>query len=344
MPEARPPPAGAVVGGRRLGRRSMTPARCGGMTTKSHSNPAPTGTEIAPFLRWAGGKRKLVPVLREMLPASFDPTKARVFEPFVGGGAFMLGLGDPSSTLYVPGKRLVINDANPELVATYRALRDDVDAVIRALGKLAKDTSKPAFERQKALAPKNDVQRAARFIFLNRTCFNGLWRVNGSGKFNVPFGNLDSPFIFSADQLRAVSARLEKCQIRSGSYVQAVNDAKAGDLVYLDPPYIPLTPSSSFSKYAKEDFGSTDHYALAGVIRALTDRGVFVMLSNSDTPLTRHVFGEELDLWQISVARSISASGSSRAKVNEVIGANFSVQGAPSSVSHISTPARTLLV
>jgi DNA adenine methylase len=297
----------------------------------------------APFLRWAGGKRKLVPAFQQLLPASFDPKKGKLFEPFVGGGAFMLALGDPTNALHIPGKRLVINDANPELVATYRAIRDDVERLIAKLTKLAADTSKAAFERQKALAPKSDVERAARFIFLNRTCFNGLWRVNSSGGFNVPYGNLDNPFLFDADALRAVSRRLAGAQIREGSYVQAVNDAKAGDLVYLDPPYLPLNPSSSFSKYAKDDFGQADQYALAGVIRALTDRGVLVMLSNSDTPLTRHIFGPELDLWQISVTRSISASAASRAKVHEVVGVNFTVSNPPAALTHLQAPPRQLL-
>lgn len=297
----------------------------------------------APFLRWAGGKRKLVPTFQELIPAAFNPQKGRLFEPFVGGGALMLALGDSDNPLHIPGKRLVINDANPELTTTYRAIRDDVEALIALLGKLAADTSKAAFERQKKLAPSDDVTRAARFIFLNRTCFNGLWRVNSSGAFNVPYGNLANPFIFDPDALRAVSRRLTGAQIREGSYIQAVNDAKAGDLVYLDPPYLPLNPSSSFSKYAKDDFGQTDQYALAGAIRALTDRGVFVVFSNSDTPLTRHIFGPELDLWQISVARSISASAASRSKVHEVVGVNFQVTNAPAALTHIQAPPRQLL-
>ena len=296
-----------------------------------------------PFLRWAGGKRKLLPTIIPLLPACFEPSTNRFFEPFVGGGALMLALGDPDGDVFVPGRKLVINDANPELIATYLAIRDDVEALIRAIGKLAKDTSRTQYDKVKKSNPSSNVARGARFIFLNRTCFNGLWRVNGKGEFNVPYAKLVDPFISDAAHLRAVSARLAGAQIRLGSYVTAVNDAKAGDVVYFDPPYLPLTPSASFSKYAKDDFGQTEQYALSGVIRSLTDRGVFVVCSNSDTPLTRQIFGPELDLWQISVTRSISAAAASRTRVNEVLGVNFHPATTSTALTHLQTPPRPLL-
>ena len=282
-----------------------------------------------PFLRWAGGKRRLTSTIVPSFPIGFDPAKNRFFEPFVGGGAVMFSLGDSSATLYVPGNKLVINDVNPDLIATYTIIRDDVEGLIKELSKLAKSTSQTAFEKVKKSRPTNDLARAARFIYLNKTCFNGLWRVNSKGEFNVPYGHVRNPLVCDSELLRACSSRLQGAQIRLGSYVAAVNDAKAGDLVYLDPPYLPLSPSASFSKYAKDDFGKLDHYALAGVIRGLSERGVYVMMSNSDAPLTRQIFGGLLELRGLDVTRSISAGSASRIKVGEVLGINYPPASGP---------------
>lgn len=282
-----------------------------------------SATKAAPFLRWAGGKRRLLPTIVPSLPATFDHKKNRFYEPFVGGGAVMFYLGNPESTLQIPGSRLVINDINPDLIITYTVVRDNVEGLIKRLGKMAKNTSKSEFEVVKNQNPRSDVDRAARFVYLNKTCFNGLWRVNSSGEFNVPYGKINSPVVCDEPLLRACSDRLQGAQIRLGSYVSAVNDAKSGDIVYIDPPYLPLSPSSSFSKYAKDDFGKLDHYALAGVIRGLSERGVYVMMSNSDAPLTRQIFGGLLELRGLDVTRSISAGASSRTKVGEVIGINY---------------------
>ena len=282
-----------------------------------------------PFLRWAGGKRRLTATIVPSFPTGFDPVKNRFYEPFVGGGAVMLSLGDPSEGLYVPGNKLVINDVNPDLIATYTIIRDDVEGLIKELSKLGKNTSQPAFEKVKKSLPTTDLARAVRFIYLNKTCFNGLWRVNSSGGFNVPYGHVRNPVVCDAELLRICSLRLQGSQIRLGSYVAAVNDAKAGDLVYLDPPYLPLSPSASFSKYAKDDFGKLDHYALAGVIRGLSERGVYVMMSNSDAPLTRQIFGGLLELRGLDVTRSISAGSASRIKVGEVLGINYPPASGP---------------
>ena len=286
-----------------------------------------TVTGPAPFLRWAGGKRRLLQTIIPSLPAGFDSTKNRVYEPFVGGGAVMFGLGDENSDFYVPGNRLVINDVNPDLIKTYTAIRDDVEGLIHELRKLSKNVSQDAFEKVKKSRPKTDLTQAARFIYLNKTCFNGLWRVNSKGEFNVPYGHVNNPVICNDELLRACSARLVGAQIRLGSYFSALNDAKAGDFVYLDPPYLPLSPSASFSKYAKDDFLQLDHYALAGVIRGLSERGVYVMLSNSDAPLTRQIFGGLLELRGLDVTRSISAGAAGRVKLGEVLGVNYTPVG-----------------
>lgn len=277
-----------------------------------------------PFLRWAGGKRKLVPVITSLLPKSFDGKQQRFHEPFVGGGSLMMALGDKSSTHYVPGKNLFINDSNPDLIDTYVAIRDKPDELIRQLKKLAGDLSKSAFESIRAQKPSDPVKRAARFIYLNKTCFNGLWRVNSRGDFNVPWGKIKNPVVCDEPNLRLISERLQSATITCTTFSSAINSVQFDDVVYFDPPYIPLTSSASFSNYAKEGFGIMDQYALAGSIRGLTDRGAWVLLSNSDTPETRQIFSD-LHLYQLDVRRSISAKGTSRGLVKEILASNFRI-------------------
>jgi len=279
-----------------------------------------------PFLRWAGGKRKLAEIIVQSFPASFKPQENHFYEPFVGGGALSFYLGNEVLPQFVPGHNLYLNDINPDLVITYKVVRDNVQNLMKKLDDLARDVSRQEFERIRAWRPTEEVEIASRFIYLNKTCFNGLWRVNSKGIFNVPWGQLKKPLIYDEENLKAVSARLKGSKISNFGFASALSSASKGDLVYLDPPYIPLNITSNFSKYAKEDFGILDQYALAGVVDGLTARGVNVILSNSDTPLTRQIFGESLSLHQISVNRSISANSSSRAPVHELIGVNFKVK------------------
>ena len=292
---------------------------------KPSSPMEPPVSGPTPFLRWAGGKRRLAETIVSSFPKSFDSTINNFFEPFVGGGALSLHLGNKSSEQYVPGKRLYINDLNPDLITTYKVIKEEPDKLMRRLNFLAKELSREEFDRIRALRPSKPVEIAARFIYLNKTCFNGLWRVNSKGEFNVPWGKLKSPLIYNKSNIQMVSERLQGATITNIGYASALSATTKGDLVYLDPPYIPLNPTSSFSKYAKEDFGTLDQYALAGVIDGLTARGVHVILSNSDTSLTRKIFGDSLTLHQMSVTRSISANSSSRMKVQELIGVNFEV-------------------
>jgi DNA adenine methylase len=270
--------------------------------------PAP-----APFLRWAGGKRRLLPALLAARPTDFGG----YFEPFVGGGALLFALP--------PSSRRVVNDANAQLVAAYRVLRDDTDTLVRALRVHAADTSKDAYLRLRASEPHDAVGIAARFIALNRLSFNGLYRVNRAGRYNVPWGALANPTVCNEELLRADAASLAGVEVRCGSFADAVADAVAGDFVYLDPPYIPASATSSFTAYAAEGFGLTEQRQLAEVIADLDARSVHVMLSNSDTPVTREVFAA-LQLHTVSVRRSISAKASARGTVTEVIGVNYPVE------------------
>jgi DNA adenine methylase len=197
---------------------------------------------------------------------------------------------------------------------------------MKHLTKLGKQTDREAFEKVRASRPTAKIEIAARFIYLNKTCFNGLWRVNSKGEFNVPWGKLQNPRIFDESILRANSIRLRGAKIAKRDFLSQLKLAQKGDLVYLDPPYIPLSSSSSFSKYSKLDFNISNHEQLANCIESLTKRGVFVVLSNSDTSETRRIFGEFMNLYQISVGRSISANSESRKRVNEVIATNYEVE------------------
>jgi len=276
-----------------------------------------------PFLKWAGGKRQLVKELTSLIPETFWNKESRYFEPFLGGGALMFYLGNPESHTYIPGKRLVLNDINPDLVTTYIQLRDNPKKLIERLGRLSRDTTKENFLTVRKSRPKNPVDVAARLIYLNKTCFNGLWRVNGKGEFNVPWGQFKTPRVFSSENLLLVSSRLQGATITNLPYSTALMEVRKGDLVYLDPPYIPLSASSSFSKYAKDDFGLLEQYGLSGVISGLTQVGALVILSNSDTQLTRRIFGSNLSLKKVSVQRTISAKPSGRARITELVGINF---------------------
>jgi len=298
-------------------------SRRGPAVKPGHLGSQLSGTQIKPFLRWAGGKRRLTGLLMETFPEHFKNSKSRFYEPFVGGGALAFATGDSNNFPFVPGKNLYINDSNPDLVIVYKTLRDKFDELIAELNILSSDVSKKAYEEVRASNPRSEVKQAARFIYLNKTCFNGLWRVNSSGQFNVPWGQLKNPLIYDPAQLAKCSERLKNSSISNENFTSAVKSAREGDLVYFDPPYIPLSVTASFSQYAKGNFGLSDHEVLAETIKTLTSKGVFVVLSNSDTEDTRRIFKSSLTLRQISMNRSISAASGSRKPVNEVIGTNF---------------------
>ena len=275
---------------------------------------------MLPFLRWAGGKRKLANLLVSCIPEDFWASEKRFFEPFVGGGSVMLHLGDPGTANYVSGSRLSINDMNPDLICTYLVIQNRVEDLIVKLEDLSRDLSKEKYLEIRSQNNLREVDKAARFIYLNKTGFNGLWRVNSKGQYNVPWGQLKNPRIFDPENLRDISLRLTEAEITHTDFAESVKGAKAGDVVYFDPPYIPLSSSSSFSQYAMADFGLQEHKLLADVIADLKSKSVHVILSNSDTELTREIFGKAMNLYQIDAARAIAAKAASRGTVKEIIG------------------------
>lgn len=260
---------------------------------------------VEPFLKWAGGKRQLLPQLSALLPATFGT----YFEPFVGSGALFFALRPTKARL---------SDANDELIRTYQAVRDDPSAVISVLRQ--HKNQREYFNRVRALDPRNlsSAERAARVIYLNRTCFNGLYRVNRRGEFNTPFGSYKNPTICNATSILAASRALKGVQIKTSDYAEAVENARRGDLVYLDPPYVPVSEYSDFKRYHSEPFGAREHERLGEVFNILASRGCYVMLSNSLTPFTLRLYGK-WNIHRVSARRLINKNADGRAPITEII-------------------------
>lgn len=280
-------------------------------------------TRPAPFLRWAGGKRRLLPIISSFLHEDFTLDKHCFFEPFMGSAAVAMSL-DLNASDRRSSPRIFMSDINEELVNAYEVLKRQPGQLIRRLKELGADISEKRYYEVREKSERTELGRAARLIYLNRTCFNGLYRENSSGKFNVPYGKLANPTVCNEPLLLAVSRWLSFVHISQGSFRAGVSRAKKGDLVYFDPPYLPLSTTSSFSQYSASDFGTDDHRELADLIAKLTKRGVRVILSNSDSKVTRQIYENcGLNLRSIRVHRNISASSASRVTVRELIGISY---------------------
>jgi DNA adenine methylase len=276
------------------------------MAAPHTSGPPPA----RPFLKWAGGKSQLLEQLRACLPRSFGA----YHEPFLGGAALFFSLGNHRPAL--------LSDINEELIVCYRAIRDDVEAVIESLG--VHQYERDYFYRVRDLNPAelSIAERAARTIFLNKTAFNGLYRVNNQGKFNVPFGRHRKPLICDSDNLRACSLALRGTWIDTLDFASATAGAAAGDLVYFDPPYVPVSATAAFTGYARGGFNWTSQKALARTVQELTDRGVKVMLSNSDVPALRELYAG-LRVETVKASRRINSKTEARGTVAELIVMNY---------------------
>jgi DNA adenine methylase len=282
-------------------------------------------TPIRPFLKWAGGKRALLPEILPRVPRF----NGNYIEPFLGAGAVLFAM--PVET------KKIANDFNHDLIEVYETIRDFRDELLNELGR-HKNTKEyflevRAWDRKDDFIRRTPVERAARFIFLNRTCFNGLYRVNSKGQFNVPFGNYNKPDWVLTKTISDASAFLNHKQksgsftttLRSGDYRDSTVMAKKDDFVYLDPPYDPVNATSSFVAYQSDGFGRDDQIALRDEVVRLTGLGIPVLLSNSDTTFIREIYGDEthFDIDFVKVSRAIGASSSSRSKASEVLINNF---------------------
>lgn len=265
--------------------------------------------KASPFLKWAGGKGRLLGQYQGFFPKRFN----RYYEPFVGAGAVFFHLAPTHA---------VLSDTNPDLVACYQVLKNDVDALVELLRMYRHDKDFYYHVRALDVTELNQVQRAARMIFLNKTCFNGLWRVNRRGNFNVPFGDYKNPKILDEENLRAVSAALQHVEIEQQPFDGVLEVARKGDFVYMDPPYHPVSSTSSFTSYSVDDFKPEDQRRLADTYRALSERGCKVMLSNSDVPFIRELYAD-FRIEQVWAARAINRDASKRGAVSEVVVLNY---------------------
>jgi len=250
-----------------------------------------------PFLKWAGGKQALAKRLIEAFPRDFD----RYFEPFVGGGSVFLELQP---------RKAVLSDRNEWLIDTYTAVRDDTEAVTAALSRLP--NTRADYLRVRAIDPRglDLVQRAAHLIYLNKTCFRGLFRVNRRGQFNVPYGEYDRR-LFDPDNLHCVAERLRVTAVRRGDFEFGLATIDRGDFAYLDPPYYRLGGYSDFNRYTPDQFRENDHIRLAAVCRELDNRGVRWAMTNSATPLVQALF-RGFRLRKIAARREINLTPENR--------------------------------
>ena len=274
-----------------------------------------------PFVKWVGGKRQL---LKQFLlmnlypPERFDPKTGRYFEPFVGGGAVFFDLSP---------EKAFLSDLNSELVITYNVIKNNLDELIKSLRKHKLD--KEYFLKIRTLNTEklSDINIASRFIYLNRTGFNGMYRVNSKGGFNVPFGKYLNPLICDEKNLRKVSKLLQNVEIKNQDYKQVLKKAKKGDFVYFDPPYYPVSKTASFTSYTKESFSEKDQIELRDTFLELHKRGCFLMLSNSDTPFINKIYSDMVKygirISKVQAGRAINSNGSGRGKITEVLVTNY---------------------
>jgi DNA adenine methylase len=271
-----------------------------------------------PFLKWVGGKSQLLEQMEPLLPPTFE----RYFEPFVGGAALFFNLRAKQRI----DAGAYLSDVNKELIDCYVAVRDHVEDLIRALGDHKYESKHYYTVRAQNPVDLPLPKRAARTIFLNKTGYNGLYRVNKLGQFNVPFGRFNKPQLCDEANLRACSRALQGISIEVADFTEVLKTAKKGDFVYFDPPYVPLSPTSDFTAYIPGGFGEAEQKKLAEVFAELAKRGVYVMLSNSDTPLVRKLYaGFHIDV--VYAARNVNSNASRRGKLPEVVVRSYRNKG-----------------
>jgi len=271
---------------------------------------------VPSLVKWAGGKKQLLEQFKSYFPKKIE----RYFEPFVGGGtvAFYLIKNHPEI------KKIYLSDVNEELVTTYNVVKKSVEELITLLKEYKLYHNKEFYYKIRAEDVKKltPVQIAARFIYLNRTCFNGLYRVNSKGGFNVPIGSYKNPAICNEEDLREISRLLQKDDIRVARFDDAVKEAREGDFVYFDPPYYPLKKGKSFTTYTKEAFLEKEQEKLAQLFKGLDRKGAKIMLSNSDTDFIKALYkGYKINF--VKATRTINCDASKRGAINEVMITNY---------------------
>ncbi|MEK6980226.1 MAG: DNA adenine methylase [Thermoproteota archaeon] len=273
-----------------------------------------------PFVKWAGGKRQLIPILNQNLPESFGT----YYEPFLGGGALLFHILTDKN-----GQKCSISDLNSDLVLAYTTIRDRIDALITSLKNHEKNYQKDSESYYYSIResnPRSEIEKTSRLIFLNRTCFNGLYRVNSKGKFNVPLGKYSNPNIVNEENIRAVSHILQSSRtaIKCRDFEAVLRDAKKGDLIYFDPPYQPVSATSNFTSYTTKDFTYDDLTRLAELCLKLDSRGCNVLLSNSDSQEVADIFAKNpWKITRIAANRSINSNSKKRTGHFELLIKNY---------------------
>lgn len=274
---------------------------------------------MKPFTKWVGGKRQLLKPILELIPDNYN----HYYELFIGGGAVLFELAPNQAS---------INDRNAELVLAYNVVKNNVEELIIELKKHALNNSKDYYldirsmDRDGRINRFTDVERAARLLYMLRVCFNGLYRVNSKNQFNVPYGSYKNPKIVDEDNLREVSAYLNKhnVTITNLDFEEASKNITKGDLVYLDPPYVPLSKTESFTSYTADGFSSNDQVRLRDLFIELTNRGAYVILSNSSADLVYELYQPYAkQIIEVDATRMINSKASNRGAVKEVLITNF---------------------
>lgn len=269
--------------------------------------------KAAPFLKWAGGKRRLLKQYNPYLPPRNEIR--HYYEPFVGSGA---------AFFYLQPQRATLSDNNEKLIEVYRVVQQDVDGLIPILRKHKNEES--YFYQIRALDPANlpPLEQAARLIYLNKTCYNGLYRENQQGRFNVPFGRYKNPKICDEQRLRTAAEALRGVNLQVAEFDDAISGAKPSDFIYFDPPYAPISATSNFTSYNRHDFQASDQRRLADTIHQLTGDGCRVMLSNSNAPLVYELYDDrDYRLIEVQSRRNINSKADRRGSITELLILNY---------------------
>lgn len=266
-----------------------------------------------PFLKWAGGKGQLLAELLARVPSGFN----HYFEPFLGGGALFFALQP---------QRAVLSDLNSELIKAFVAVKNSPTELVNDLKQHHYESdyfySVRNIDRSPYLDRLTDVQRASRLIFLNKCCYNGLYRVNSKGQFNTPFGKYTNPTICDPENILACSAALARAELVCVDYKIATASAQSDDFIYFDPPYMPVSSTSNFTAYAAGGFGLKEQQELAAYCTELTHRGVKFLLSNSDTEVIKELY-KNFSIESVKASRSVNSKASRRGQVSELMIKNY---------------------
>lgn len=272
---------------------------------------------VAPFLKWVGGKRQLIPIIKDFLPE--DLARRTYCEPFIGGGALFF---------YLQPKNAIINDYNIELVNVYRVIKEHVDELIESLRQHKNESEYfyqiRSLDRNTLFHTLSDIEKASRIIYLNKTCYNGLYRVNNAGEFNTPFGRYKNPNIVNEPTLRAVSNYLNKANIRiyEGDYESVLKTLPTKSFVYLDPPYHPISPTSNFTGYIQGGWTEKNQIRLKEACDNLNQRGIKFLLSNSSASFIEELYSDYI-ITRVKASRFINSDAEKRGPVDEFLIRNY---------------------